>query len=237
LEQIKNDVAYSDNPVKLIGISAGVSYGALGTTHHSLHDYAVLRAINNITIIAPADNYETAEAIKLAAAMETPVYLRFGKKNMPDLKAVDDAPFRFGKGRIIRQGNDIAFIATGETVYPAWKAAEKLEQDYGIYATVISMHTVKPLDYALLEATGNKCNTIITVEEHSVFGGLGEACASFLLQHRNFSTGGTWKGAFKIIGIPDEYTVTGSQNEIFDHYGISESGLTATAVEMTRKVK
>src|SRR5262245_12605234 len=97
LEQINNDVSYSDNPVKLIGISAGVSYGALGSTHHSLHDFAVLRAINNITVVAPADNYETAEAIKLATAFDKPVYLRFGKKNMPGLNAADDAPFEFGK--------------------------------------------------------------------------------------------------------------------------------------------
>src|SRR4030095_144809 len=142
LEQIKNDVAYSDNPVKLIGISAGVSYGALGSTHHSLHDYAVLRAINNITVVAPADNYETAEAIKLAAAFDKPIYLRFGKKNMPDLKATDDAPFKFGKGRIIREGDDVAFIAAGETVYPALQAAKKLEEEYNIHATVISMHTI-----------------------------------------------------------------------------------------------
>src|ERR1700750_3391164 len=93
LEQIKNDVCYSDRPVSVIGISAGVSYGALGSTHHSLHDYAVLRAINNLTIVAPADNYETREAITLAAKMDKPIYLRFGKKNMPDLKAVDESPF------------------------------------------------------------------------------------------------------------------------------------------------
>src|SRR6476660_9579273 len=132
LEQIKNDVAYSDNPVKLIGISAGVSYGALGSTHHSLHDYAVLRAINNIIIVAPADNYETTEAIKLAAGSDKPIYLRFGKKNMPDLKAAVDATFQFGKGRIIREGNDVAFIATGETVYPAVQAAKKLEEENNI---------------------------------------------------------------------------------------------------------
>lgn len=235
LEQIKNDVAYSDNPVKLIGISAGVSYGALGTTHHSLHDYAVLRAINNITIVAPADNYETAEAIKLAASFNKPIYLRFGKKNMPDLPSIDNAPFEFGKGRIIQEGNDIAFIATGETVYPALQAAKKLEDEYAIYATVISMHTIKPFDYTLLQSVSNKCKAIITVEEHSVNGGLGEACASFLLQHTSPSAGGVWGGFFKIVGIPDEYTVTGSQHEIFNHYGISENGLTATALELLKK--
>jgi transketolase len=229
LEQIKNDVAYSDNPVKLVGISAGVSYGALGSTHHSLHDFAVLRAINNITIVAPADNYETEEAIKLAVAFNKPIYLRFGKKNMPGLNAENDAPFEFGKGRIIREGNDVAFIATGETVYPTLQAAKKLEEENNIKATVISMHTIKPLDYELLASAANKCKAIITVEEHSVYGGLGEACASFLLQS------GIAK-PFKIVGIPDEYTVTGSQNEIFNHYGISENGLASTALELMNKI-
>jgi len=230
LEQIKNDVAYSDNPVKLIGISAGASYGALGSTHHSLHDFAVLRAINNITIVAPADNYETVEAIKLAAKMEKPIYLRFGKKNMPDLPYEGERHFEFGKGRIIREGNDIAFIATGETVYPSLQAAEKLAQEYNIHATVISMHTIKPLDYELIASTANNCNAIITVEEHSVYGGLGEACASFLLQ-KGFTK------PFKIVGIPDEYTVTGSQNEIFNHYGISAQGLAGAALELLKKIK
>ena len=106
LEQIKNDVAYSDNPVNVIGISAGVSYGALGSTHHSLHDYAALRAINNIMIVAPADNFETEQAIELASKTNQPIYLRFGKKPMPPLKAINNDVFVFGKGRIITEGND-----------------------------------------------------------------------------------------------------------------------------------
>ncbi len=128
LEQIKNDVAYSDNPVKVIGISAGVSYGALGSTHHSLHDFAVLRAINNIIIVAPADNFETEQAIKLAAKTNHPVYLRFGKKPMPPLKEINEDLFEFGKGRIITEGNDVAIIATGETVYPAITGCKKIER-------------------------------------------------------------------------------------------------------------
>ena len=217
LEQIKNDVAYSDNPVKVIGISAGVSYGALGSTHHSLHDYAVLRAINNIIVVAPADNFETEQAIKLASKVNQPIYLRFGKKPMPLLKGENDDVFEFGKGRIIAEGNDVAIIAAGETVYPALQAAKKLkEQD--IAATVVSMHTIKPLDTSLLVNLANKCKAIVTVEEHSVYGGLGEACASYLMQH------GVVK-PFRIIGIPDEYTVTGSQQDIFNHYGINEKGI------------
>jgi transketolase len=227
LEQIKNDVAYSDNPVNVIGISAGVSYGALGSTHHSLHDYAALRAINNIIVAAPADNWETEKAIELAANTNQPVYLRFGKKPMPPLKEVNDDVFAFGKGRIICEGDDVAIIATGETVYPALEAARKL-QTQNINATVISMHTIKPLDIELISLVADKCKAIVTVEEHSVYGGLGEACASYLLQSR-------YAKPFKIMGIPDEYTVTGSQQDIFNHYGINEKGISDVVADLLKK--
>ncbi|MEA5258704.1 transketolase C-terminal domain-containing protein [Arcicella aquatica] len=223
LEQIKNDVAYSDNPVKLIGISAGVSYGALGSTHHSLHDYAVMRAINNLTIVAPADNFETAEAIRQAASIDTPFYIRFGKKVMP-LLSETNTEFEFGKGRVIKEGKDVVLIATGETVHPALQAAQALAKD-NIDVAVISMHTIKPLDTALIAKYATQCKAIVTVEEHSIYGGLGEACASFLLQNQ-------FNKPFKIIGLPDEYTVSGSQNEIFKHYGISEAGIINEALKL-----
>ena len=224
LEQIKNDVCYSDNPVRLIGISAGVSYGALGSTHHSLHDFAVLRAINNITIVAPADNFETTEAVKLAVKLNRPLYLRFGKKAMPLLTDDESNGFEFGKGRVIKKGNDVAIIATGETVYPALQSAEKLAEQ-GIKATVVSMHTIKPLDAELILQLAKDTSAILTVEEHSINGGLGEACASLLLQHR-------YNKPFKIMGIPDEYTVTGSQTEIFDHYGLSADGIAQAVLNL-----
>lgn len=225
LEQIKNDVAYSDNPVKLVGISAGVSYGALGTTHHSLHDFAVLRAINNITIVVPADNFETEAAVKLAAESSKPVYLRFGKKPMPLLNP-DSKAFEFGKGRVVKQGADIAIIANGETVYPALQAAKKLEEQ-GIHATVVSMHTIKPLDATLLKELAATTGAILTIEEHMVNGGLGEACAAVLIQEG-------YQKPFKILGIPDEYTVTGSQIEILNHYGISEGGITQIVLDLLK---
>lgn len=228
LEQIKNDVAYADHPVKLIGISAGVSYGALGSTHHSLHDFAVLRAIHNLIIVAPADNWETEQAIRQAAKTDHPVYIRFGKKPMPLLSMPEDSRFEFGKGRIIKEGKDLVIVATGETVYPALLASKKLERDYQINATVISMHTIKPLDDELLARVASKSKPILTVEEHSVYGGLGEACASFLLENK-------YHHPFKIMGIPDEYTITGSQLEIFNHYGISEDGITETALKLLEK--
>lgn len=225
LEQIKNDICYSNNPATVVGISAGVSYGALGSTHHSLHDFAALRAINNIIIVVPADNYETEKATELAVESKIPVYLRFGKKPMPFLTDQKEG-FVFGKGRVITEGDDVAIIANGETVYPALQAAAQLKEA-GIYATVVSMHTIKPLDTALISKLADQCKAILTVEEHSVHGGLGEACASFLLQK-----GYTKK--FKIMGIPDEYTVTGSQVEIFNHYGISEDGIAEEVRELLK---
>lgn len=226
LEQIKNDVAYSDNPVTLVGISAGLSYGALGNTHHSLHDFAVLRAINNLFIVAPADNFETEQAVRFASSLNKPVYMRLGKKSMPFLNE-ENQSFEFGKGRIVREGRDLALIASGETVYPAWQAAKALEEIHGVKATLVSMHTIKPLDTDLLDQLAANGRAIITIEEHMVNGGLGEACASYLFQ----------KGArnpFYIMGIPDEYTINGSQSELFNHYGISQNGIVAKAKELMK---
>ncbi len=223
-EQIKTDVCYSNNPVRLVGISAGVSYGALGSTHHSLHDFAALRAVNNLTIVAPADNFETEQAIWQATQMDTPIYLRFGKKPMPHLSETPP-DFAFGKGRVILEGDELILIGTGETVYPALQAARQLEATHGIRATVVSMHTIKPLDYDLLATLAAKGVPMLTIEEHSVYGGLGEACASFLLESG-------FRSRFKIMGIPDEYTVTGSQTEIMNHYGLSEAGIVAQALTL-----
>jgi transketolase len=227
LEQIKNDVAYSNHPVKLIGISAGVSYGALGSTHHSLHDLAALRAINNIDIVAPADNFETRNAILAAARHPRPIYLRFGKAPMYDLPRADDA-FQIGRAITLRQGSDLAFIATGETVIHALLAAEALKER-GLSGRVISMHTIKPLDVDAVLSAGRECGGMVTVEEHSVAGGLGEACAAVLLQ-------AGIRVPFRIVGFPDEETITGSQADIFRHYGITMESLGKTAITLSGKI-
>jgi transketolase len=226
LEQIKNDVAYSDNPVKVIGISAGVSYGALGSTHHSLHDFAALRAINNIDVVAPADNFETREAIKAALNHPHPIYIRFGKKPMYNLHSTG-TKFEVGKAIILTEGTDVTFIATGEPVSRAVMAAQTLEKE-GLSCRVISMHTIKPLDREVLFEAANHTRAIITVEEHSVYGGLGGACAEVLMG------AGISSLPFKIVGIPDEYTVTGSQTEIFEHYGITPEGLAGSARDLLK---
>ncbi len=230
LEQIKNDVAYSDHPVKVIGISAGVSYGALGTTHHSLHDFAALQAINNIDIVAPADNFETAQVIRAAVNYSRPIYIRFGKKAMPILHT-PETRFEIGKAiqlTPVREKYDLALIAIGETVAPAFLASQILAEQ-GLSSCVLSLHTLRPFDEQAVAQAAVRSGAVITVEEHSVNGGLGCRVASFLMQSSVYRP-------FRIVGIPDEHIVTGSQVEIFDHYGISPQGLAQTALHLLEKV-
>jgi transketolase len=230
LEQIKNDIAYSDHPVKIIGVSAGVSYGALGTTHHSLHDFAALQAIHNIDIIAPADNFETVQTIRAAVHRSRPIYIRFGKKPMPILHE-PGTYFEIGKAiqlTPLREKYDIAFFATGETVAPALLASRLLAEQ-GIICCVLSLHSIRPFDEEAVKQAAAQSRLLITVEEHSVNGGLGSRVASLLMQVGIFRP-------LRIVGIPDEHTVTGSQGEIFNHYGISPEGLSETALHLLEKV-
>jgi transketolase len=223
IEQVKNDVAYSDRPVKLIGISAGVSYGALGTTHHSLHDYAMLRTINNIDIVAPADNFETRKVAEASVTHPRPLYIRMGKRAIETVHQ-PETRFEIGKAIVMKEGKDITFVATGEPLIQVVQAAKLLEQA-GISCGVISMHTIKPFDSEAVLQAARHTRALITVEEHSVYGGLGERCASLLMEQCVYLP-------FRIVGFPDEHTVTGSQMEIFKHYGISAEGLAQTAKQM-----
>ena len=225
LEQIKNDIAYSDHPVTLVGISAGVSYGQLGATHHSIHDIAVLRAINNINIVVPADNFETKEVIKSAVNFKHPLFIRFGKRPMLKLHE-GEHNFKIGNGIKIKSGSDLAIIATGETVQRALKAYELLEK-LNINCTLISMHTIKPFDEEIFLNSISNVKAVITIEEHSISGGLGEKCASVLMQ-KNINI------PFKILGFPDEYMVNGSQKDVLDHYNMSAEKILEIAKKLIR---
>ena len=226
LEQIKADIAYSDHPVCLIGISAGISYGQLGSTHHSIHDYAVLRCINNISIVAPADNFETSEAIKQAVNFNSPLYLRFGKKPMMDISN-ENKDFKIGKAKFVTKGEDVLLIASGETVQRAYLAAQLLSEK-NIHATVISMHTIKPFDAKTFLTESKKSKVIISIEEHSIYGGLGEQCASLLAQH-NINV------KFQILGIPDEYMINGTQSDVLDYYDMSPEKIYDTVISLLAK--
>ena len=226
LEQIKADIAYSDHPVCLIGISAGISSGQLGSTHHSIHDYAVLRCINNISIVAPADNFETSEAIKQAVNFSSPLYLRFGKKPMMDISN-ENKDFKIGKAKFVTKGEDVLLIASGETVQRAYLAAQLLSEK-NIHATVISMHTIKPFDAKTFLTESKKSKVIISIEEHSIYGGLGEQCASLLAQHNI-------NAKFQILGIPDEYMINGTQSDVLDYYNMSPEKIYNTVISLLAK--
>jgi len=225
LEQIKNDIAYSNYPVTLVGISAGISYGQLGSTHHSIHDIAVLRAINNIDILVPADNFETRHSIINAVNYSKPLFIRFGKKPMLKIHN-DDTSFIIGKGIKINEGKDILFVTTGETAQRALLATEILHKK-NIYSSHINIHTLKPFDDDLLIESLSKVKAIISVEEHSESGGLGEKCASIISQHNI-------KIPFKIIGFPDEYMINGSQSDVLDHYNMSPAKLASIAENLIK---
>jgi transketolase len=222
LEQVKVDVAYSKTNVKIIGVSGGVSYGALGATHHSLHDIAVMRTFPGMNVYLPSDRFQSAWLTRHLSASEESAYVRVGRNAVPDVYSESDT-FEQGKAKILKTGKDIAIIATGETVYHALKAADKLEED-GIFATVIDMFTLKPFDKNTIIEAARSTRCILTVEEHSIFGGLGASVTEITALHHPTRV--------KILGIPDENAVHGKPLEIFAYYGLDIHGINKHAISL-----
>ncbi|MCC8934115.1 transketolase family protein [Rhizobium sp. 'Codium 1'] len=218
LEQIKADIAYARFNVKLVGQSSGVAYGELGPTHHSIEDFAWLRPLDAVTVIVPSDAWETAEAVKWAAAHEGPVYLRLSRMPVPDLD-IKNRVFRPGKAELVRDGSDVTVIGCGTTVHLARQAAEKL-QDEGISARVLNMATLNPLDEEALAAAAGETGAIVTVEEANIRGGLGGAVAEYTAGHQPVPV--------ERVGFPG-FVVTGSVDFLFEHYGITADGIAAAA--------
>ncbi|OAS14338.1 transketolase family protein [Paenibacillus oryzisoli] len=226
IEQIKVDVAYSGTNVKLVGISGGVSYGALGMSHHSVQDIAVARAIPGLSVILPSDRHETKRMTEALVNHNGGVYIRIGRNAVEDVYESHDYEFIIGKSVRMREGTDITIIAAGETVRVALDAHEALKQA-GVSCRVINMHTIKPLDEQAIIQAAKETGRIITVEEHSVLGGLGAAVAEVVVQNHPV--------AMRIIGIPDEPAIAGKSSEVFEHYGISKNNLKQIALEMLGK--
>jgi len=223
LEQIKIDVAYSNTNVKIIGVSGGVSYGPLGSSHHSLHDIAVMRAIPGISVILPCDIHQTRKMTEALVDYVGPVYVRMGRSAVSDVYTKNDAPFDIGKANIIIEGKDMTIIGTGETVKIALEVGILLNER-GISARIIDMHTIKPLDKEVIIKAAKETRHIITIEEHSIYGGLGGAVSEQVVQ--NFPV------SMRIIGIPDEPAITGTSSEIFKHYGLTADNIVNIAVKM-----
>lgn len=223
IEQIKVDVAYSEANVKLVGISGGVSYGALGMSHHSLQDLAVTRAIPGLDVMMPADRHETKLMFEKLIDYDRPVYVRIGRNPVEDSYASSNFDFEIGKAVIMNEGNDITIIAIGETVRIALDTAEALKNE-GIHCRVINMHTIKPLDTEVIIQAAQETGKIITIEEHSIYGGLGAAVTETVSQHHPVPV--------KIIGIPDEPAITGTTSEVFEHYGLCVPNIMKIANKM-----
>ena len=215
LEQVKVDLAYSENPVTILGVSGGVAYGALGATHHSLHDIAVLRTFPGMTICLPSDWRFTKKLVRFLTDFNKPCYVRVGRAAVPDVYADDDFPFEPGKAIQLLDGNDVTIVATGETVYHAWKAGLQLKE-LGICARVLDCSWLKPFDSDAIRKAARDTGHIVTVEEHSQFGGLGAMVCETISEQ---------PVPVRIIGIPDENVVHGTNAEIFHHYGMDAEGI------------
>ncbi len=219
-EQVKVDVAYSHMNVKIMGVSGGVSYGALGGTHHATQDIALMRAIPGLEIFLPADGPQMEKLTDYLAGSGEPAYVRMGRGAVPTVYE-GEVPFTPGKANRLAAGQDAALIACGEMVYPALEAAKRLGQK-GIRVSVYDMHTLRPLDEAaVLEAA--ETGLVVTVEEHSVHGGLGGAVAEVLAVKKPTQ--------MRILGLPDEWLRSGASAEVFAHYGLTGEGIAAAVLE------
>ena len=220
-EQVRNSVGYPHLNVKIGATHGGISVGEDGASHQCCEDFALMRSIPGMTVICPADDVEAKAAVKAAYEMEGPVYLRFGRLALP---VFHDESYEFviGKGEVLKDGTDVAIIANGLMVYEAIKAGEELAEA-GINAMVINMPTIKPLDEELVIAAAKKCGKVITCEEHSVIGGLGEAVCSCLSEH--------CPTPVKRIGVNDEFGHSGPAATVLEQFGLCAANIVKVAKE------
>ena len=224
-EQAKVDCAYSNTNVTLIGISGGVSYGALGMSHHSAQDIAAMAALPNMRVYLPSDRFQTAKLVEALLQDEKPAYLRVGRNAVEDVYTEDACPFAMDKATWLREGEDVAIIACGEMVRPALDAAEALAAE-GITATVLDMYCVKPLDKEAVLRAAQKAKAVLTVEEHAPYGGLGSMVAQVVAEN--------CPRKVKNLALPDAPVITGTSKEVFAYYGLDAAGIAAAARELVR---
>ncbi len=210
-EQIRNSIGYPKLNVKITATHAGITVGEDGATHQSIEDISLMRGIPNMVVMNPSDAEETRQAILAAAEHYGPVYIRLGRMAVPDIHE-KNYKFELGKGEIIREGKDIAIIATGIMVSIALEAADKLKEE-GINATVVNMHTIKPIDRELIVKVAKQTGKVVTAEEHSIIGGLGSAVCEVLSEE--------YPVKVKRIGINDTFGQSGTPKELLKHYNLT----------------
>ena len=219
-EQIKVDAAYSNTNVKLIGISGGVSYGALGMSHHSDQDIAALSAIPNMRVYLPSDRFQTACLVKELLKDDKPAYIRVGRNAVEDIYEEGNVPFSMDKATVLSRGGDVAIIACGEMVKPALDAGRLLGES-GISAGVVDMYCVKPLDVETVIQAASGAKAVVTVEEHAPYGGLGSMVSQVVA--------GECPKKVVNMSLPDAPVITGTSREVFDYYGLNAEGIAGTA--------
>ena len=224
-EQVRNSIGYPHLNVKIGATHGGISVGEDGASHQCCEDFALMRSIPGMTVICPADGVEAEAAVKAAYEMDGPVYLRFGRLAIPVFHE-EGFNFQIGKGEVLRDGTDVAIIANGLLVYEAIQAGEKLAE-MGINAMVINMATVKPLDEELVLSAAKKCGRIITCEEHSVIGGLGEAVCSLLSEKLPTPV--------RRIGVNDEFGHSGPAAALLKQFGLSAEHIVEVAKDFCGK--
>lgn len=225
-EQCKIDVAYSNTNVKLIGISGGISYGALGMSHHSAQDIAALAAVPNMRVYLPSDRFQTEKLVKELLKDEKPAYIRVGRNPVKDIYSEEACPFEMDKATVLCEGSDAAIIACGEMVYPAYEAAKLLKEE-GIETSVLDMYCVKPLDREAVIRAAEQAKVVVTAEEHAPSGGLGSMVSQIV--------GEMCPRRVINITLPDAPVITGTSQEVFDYYGMNAEGIAKTVREALRR--
>lgn len=220
MEQAKVDCAYSHTNVKLIGVSGGVSYGALGMTHHSATDIADMASIPGMRVYLPSDRFQTRKLMEALYTDTDPAYVRVGRNAVEDVYTEDNCPFEMDKATVLGEGTDVAIIACGEMVKPAVEAMEKLKAE-GVSAGVLDMYCVKPLDTAAVIKAAENAKAVVVIEEHTRIGGLGAMVAQVL--------GENCPRKMKSLGLPDAPAIAGKSQEVFDYYGLNADGIVAAA--------
>jgi len=217
-EQVRTDIAYQSLPVKIIATHAGLSFGHAGTTHHCTEDFAIMRSIANMTVICPADGIETSKAVQASANTPGPVYIRIGRGFEPPCHETDDYTYEIGKAITMREGTDLTIICCGIAVLQSLQAAKTLAEQNGLSVRVVNMHTIKPVDREAILKAVTDTRRILTVEEHNVLGGLGDAVASVIAE--------SGKGCvFRKHGIQDEFAKIGYAEDLYAYYGLDANGI------------
>jgi transketolase len=223
MEQVKVDVAYSRTNVKLIGISGGVSYGALGMTHHSAQDIAALGSIPGMRVYLPSDRHQTRALMEALLQDDKPAYIRVGRNPVEDIYTPDSMKFELDQAVTLCEGDDLAIIACGEMVKPAVEAAKLLAAE-GISVQVLDLYCVKPLDRDAVLNSARKVKALVTVEEHSVIGGMGAMVSQLVAEY--------CPKRVKNLALPDEPAIAGKSQEVFDYYGLNAEGIAKAAREL-----